>query len=383
MGLFSADHKGENLPSIFQNATRKEVLDTLNNAIGSAEQTEPSENEGVSDSDDAGADEIVNNEANESSPDPEPHKAGKAKAAEDDNLEEKYFRKLIGEEDAPSKTAEPSTSKSKSDKPRRADQQDEKEKQENTVFVGNVSSRVVSDKQVAKQFKQLFTKVGPVASVRFRSIALSEQLPRRAAYIKQKVHEKRDSVNAYVVFKKQESAVEACKLNGEVFDDHHIRVDHLANPAEHNRKRSVFVGNLDFEATEESLYRHFMDCGSIEYVRIVRDNKTNVGKGFAYVQFKDSAAIPAALMMNERELGGRKLRVTHSKQHTSKPTPATKAPPRKKRAAKKVHINPNEVLEGSRAKTGDKIGLGRKRKARSGTDYAPATRKRVKGSNKK
>lgn len=68
--------------------------------------------------------------------------------------------------------------------------------------------------------------------------------------------------------------------------DRHIRVDSVAHPAEQDHKRCIFVGNLDFEAQEEKLWRYFASCGKVESVRIIRDSKTNVGKGFAYVQFE-------------------------------------------------------------------------------------------------
>ena len=48
----------------------------------------------------------------------------------------------------------------------------------------------------------------------------------------------------------------------------------------------MFVGNLPFDVQDEDLYSHFSRCGEIEFVRIVRDKKTNIGKGFGYVQFK-------------------------------------------------------------------------------------------------
>jgi RNA recognition motif-containing protein len=46
------------------------------------------------------------------------------------------------------------------------------------------------------------------------------------------------------------------------------------------------VGNLPFDVQDEAIYTHFARCGKIEFVRIVRDKKTNIGKGFGYVQFK-------------------------------------------------------------------------------------------------
>lgn len=140
-----------------------------------------------------------------------------------------------------------------------------------------------------KSLKSTFGAVGKISSVRFRSIAFSEQIPRKAAFLNQKFHDKQQTVNAYIVYKSKDAAREALKLNGAVILDRHIRVDSVAHPAQHDAKRCVFIGNLDFEAQEESLWRHFAASGKIESVRIVRDSKTNVGKGFAYVQFEVSS----------------------------------------------------------------------------------------------
>lgn len=57
----------------------------------------------------------------------------------------------------------------------------------------------------------------------------------------------------------------------------------------HDRKRSVFVGSLPFDAEEEELWKFFADCGAIDNVRLIRDKKTNIGKGIGYVQFTVSA----------------------------------------------------------------------------------------------
>jgi len=63
----------------------------------------------------------------------------------------------------------------------------------------------------------------------------------------------------------------------------------VGNPGVKDHKRSVFVGNLPFDVQDEDVWNTFERCGEIEFVRIVRDKKTNVGKGFGYVQFKVSS----------------------------------------------------------------------------------------------
>lgn len=155
-----------------------------------------------------------------------------------------------------------------------------------TVFLGNVPTSVITSKADYKTFKNFFKAAGNIQSLRFRSVAFSEQIPRKAAFVNHKLHEKASSVNVYIVFVDAAAARKALKFNGEVVLGHHIRVDSVAHPAPHEPKRCVFVGNLDFEAQEESLWKHFLQCGKVESVRIVRDSKTNMGKGFAYVQFE-------------------------------------------------------------------------------------------------
>lgn len=40
------------------------------------------------------------------------------------------------------------------------------------------------------------------------------------------------------------------------------------------------------DAKEEHLRAYFADCGDIENVRVIRDRRTSLGKGIAYIQFE-------------------------------------------------------------------------------------------------
>ncbi|KAK9322709.1 hypothetical protein V1517DRAFT_322600 [Lipomyces orientalis] len=186
-------------------------------------------------------------------------------------------------------------------------------KAKGTVFVGNIPSDVISSRTDYANLKKHFAQYGKIKSIRFRSIAFSEMLPRKVAFIKQKLHDKRHTANAYIVYDSEDSARKSLQSNGFVLQGHHIRVDSVAHPAKQDSKRSVFIGNLDFDAEEESLWEHFGKVGEIEYVRVIRDSKTNVGKGFAYVQFKDSMYVAKALLLNDKKMGNRKLRVTRAR----------------------------------------------------------------------
>ncbi|KAG0246222.1 hypothetical protein B0O80DRAFT_494623 [Mortierella sp. GBAus27b] len=190
---------------------------------------------------------------------------------------------------------------------------DDPEKSRRTLFVGNLAVSSMS-KGDFKKLKATFSAFGTIQSIRFRSIAFSELLPRKTAFITGKLHPDRDVVNAYIVFESKDSIGKAvAAMNGQLFLNRHLRVDTVDGAKKHQPKKSVFVGNLSFEAQEEDLWTFFKDAGDVENVRIIRDSKTNLGKGFAYVQFQDRASVDVALKLHDTNMGTRKLRVVRCK----------------------------------------------------------------------
>ncbi|XP_004432439.1 PREDICTED: RNA-binding protein 34 [Ceratotherium simum simum] len=187
-------------------------------------------------------------------------------------------------------------------------QEEERLKNERTVFVGNLP--VTCNK---KKLKSFFKEYGQIESVRFRSLIPAEgTLSKKLAAIKHKIHPNQKNINAYVVFKDESAATKALKRNGaQIADGFRIRVD-LASETSSRDKRSVFVGNLPYKVEESAVEKHFLDCGSIVAVRIVRDQVTGVGRGFGYVLFENTDAVHLALKLNNSELMGRKLRVMRS-----------------------------------------------------------------------
>lgn len=63
-------------------------------------------------------------------------------------------------------------------------------------------------------------------------------------------------------------------------------------------------------AEEEELWQLFQSCGEIESVRLVRDRRTDIGKGFGYVNFKSADSVELALQMGEVKLRDRVLRIS-------------------------------------------------------------------------
>lgn len=103
---------------------------------------------------------------------------------------------------------------------------------EKTIFISNLPVKVLTSKPLLRSLKQLFSTHGQIASIRFRSIAFSELVPRKVAYITKNFHPERDTLNAYIVYAKEESVPEAVvALNGYLWEGKHLRVDSVSNPS--------------------------------------------------------------------------------------------------------------------------------------------------------
>lgn len=50
------------------------------------------------------------------------------------------------------------------------------------------------------------------------------------------------------------------------------------------------------EIQDDDLWSAFEDCGVIDSVRVVRDEKTGIGKGFGYVNFKVGGLFPIPIL---------------------------------------------------------------------------------------
>lgn len=72
---------------------------------------------------------------------------------------------------------------------------------------------------------------------------------------------------------------------------------------------TVFVGNLSWNATEDDVRAAFSECGTITNVRVPTDRETGQPKGFAFVDFEDTAATDAAVALSGTEVAGRAIRV--------------------------------------------------------------------------
>jgi RNA recognition motif-containing protein len=81
--------------------------------------------------------------------------------------------------------------------------------------------------------------------------------------------------------------------------------------------KNIFVGNLDFSATEASIRSLFEPFGNIERVNLVTDRDTGRSRGFAFVEMTDAAEADKAIAaLNGSDQNGRALNVNEARPKT-------------------------------------------------------------------
>ena len=71
----------------------------------------------------------------------------------------------------------------------------------------------------------------------------------------------------------------------------------------------IYVGNLPFSATEETVRALFAQHGTVESVALPTDRDTGRPRGFGFVEMSTSDAARAIQNLNGKEMGGRLLKI--------------------------------------------------------------------------
>jgi RNA recognition motif-containing protein len=78
--------------------------------------------------------------------------------------------------------------------------------------------------------------------------------------------------------------------------------------------KNIFVGNLDFAATESSVRSLFERYGTVDRVNVVTDRDTGRSRGFAFVEMSDSSQADQAIQsLNGADVDGRALNVNEAR----------------------------------------------------------------------
>jgi RNA recognition motif-containing protein len=78
--------------------------------------------------------------------------------------------------------------------------------------------------------------------------------------------------------------------------------------------KNIFVGNLDFGATEESVRSLFEEYGAVERVSVMKDRDTGRSRGFGFVEMTNADEADRAInALNGTNFGGRALNVNEAR----------------------------------------------------------------------
>jgi len=82
----------------------------------------------------------------------------------------------------------------------------------------------------------------------------------------------------------------------------------------------LYVGNLPFSSTDDSLRDLFGQCGSVTDVMIALDRQTGRSRGFGFVTFSnDEEAAAAVAKFNGTDLDGRSIQVNEARPREDRP----------------------------------------------------------------
>ena len=174
-----------------------------------------------------------------------------------------------------------------------------------TVFIGNLAFSTDDE-----QLKIEFSSFGEVVSAR---VPVDRNTGRARGI-------------GYVEFADHASALAAVAASGKEIMGREVKIDLSAPRVPNPEKRAkafndetsppstvLFVGNLDFNCTEDGIWEAFGDFGEVVSVRLPTDRETQKPKGFGYVEFADQAtAIKAFEGMRGKEILGRPVRLDYS-----------------------------------------------------------------------
>jgi len=78
--------------------------------------------------------------------------------------------------------------------------------------------------------------------------------------------------------------------------------------------KSLFVGNLSFQATESALRELFQPFGQVTRVHMAMDRETGKARGFAFVEMSnDDEATKAIAALDGKDFEGRNVKVNEAR----------------------------------------------------------------------
>jgi RNA recognition motif-containing protein len=78
--------------------------------------------------------------------------------------------------------------------------------------------------------------------------------------------------------------------------------------------KKLYVGNINYDTTEDKLRDEFSKVGTVESVSIITDRMTGRSKGFAFIEMETEKDAQAAIeQMNNKVVEGRTITVAEAR----------------------------------------------------------------------
>jgi RNA recognition motif-containing protein len=81
---------------------------------------------------------------------------------------------------------------------------------------------------------------------------------------------------------------------------------------EHSEVTKLYVGNLPFTATEDSVRALFAPHGTVEKISLINDRDTGRPRGFGFVEMSNADASRAMQALNGQDFDGRALKINEA-----------------------------------------------------------------------
>ncbi len=91
---------------------------------------------------------------------------------------------------------------------------------------------------------------------------------------------------------------------------------------------NIYVGNLSYSVTEQSLETLFGQYGTVVSVKVIKDKFTGSSKGFAFVEMgSEEEAQQAIEQLDGKDFEGRRLKVNKANPQERRPQNGDRRPP--------------------------------------------------------
>jgi RNA recognition motif-containing protein len=86
--------------------------------------------------------------------------------------------------------------------------------------------------------------------------------------------------------------------------------------------KNLYIGNLSYETTEDTLRTLFAEHGQIETVNLITDRYTGRSRGFAFVEMSTEQAAQEAMSgLNGKQVDEREIKVDKAKPRAKREQP--------------------------------------------------------------